>query len=157
MSIIVSAAGVLSIGLVGAAVILEGGTLLRLTYGPEFSRYWPAAELFALSFLISSIGLGAILVLKTTRNTRALFRVQLATLVVSVAAVSTLAVTNGVSGAAAASIVTSAANLAGLMYFGRRAHKQLLAAEQEGGAPSDTPAPVDQIRNNDTPISVEFG
>jgi hypothetical protein len=71
--------------------------------------------------------------------------------------VSVLAVTKGVSGAAAASIVTSAANLAGMLYFGRRARNQLLAAEHEVGTPSDAIAPVDQIRNNDTPISVEFG
>lgn len=157
VSIIVSVAGILSIGLVGSAVVVMGGTLLRLTYGPAFSRYWPASELFALAFLISSIGLGPILVLKTTRNTRSLFRVQLVTLGVSIAAVSVLAVTRGVTGAAAAAIVTALANVVGLTYFGRRARNQLLRTEQDGTRrPADAPA-VDQIRNNDAPIVVEFG
>ncbi|MGO9344642.1 MAG: oligosaccharide flippase family protein [Acidimicrobiales bacterium] len=157
VSIVVSAAGVASIAIVGVAVVVMGGTLLRWTYGPEFSRYWPASELFALGFMISTIGLGLILILKTTRNTRSLFHVQLATLVVSVAAVSVLAVTNGVSGAAAASIVTSAANLAGLVYFTRRARHQVLSSEQAGKDGPCSTSSVDQIRNNDTPIAVEFG
>jgi O-antigen/teichoic acid export membrane protein len=157
VSIIVSVAGVASIALVGVVVVFMGGTLLRWTYGPEFSRYWPAAELFALGFLISTVGLGLILILKTTRNTQWLFRVQFATVIVSVASVSALAVLWGVSGAAGAAIVTSAANLTGLLYFGRKARNQLMSSEETGtNGPAGTP-PVDQIRNNDAPIAVEFG
>ena len=126
-----SAAGVASITLVGIAVAVLGGPLLRITYGPEFSRYWPAAELFAIAFLISSIGLGPILILKTTRNTRSLFRVQLITVTVSVAAVSVLAVTEGVSGAAAAAIVTSIANILFLTHYGRVARDRLIRTEDE--------------------------
>jgi O-antigen/teichoic acid export membrane protein len=157
VSIIVSAAGMASIALVGAVVVFMGGTLLRWTYGPEFSRYWPASELFAVGFLISTVGLGPILILKTTRNTRWLFRVQLATVIVSMASVSVLAVTKGVSGAAGAAIVTSAANLAGLLYFGRKARNQLMGSEQAASEGHfETPA-EDQIRNNDAPITVELG
>ncbi len=134
VSIVVSAAGVASIALVGIAVVFLGGDLLRWTYGPEFSRYWPASELFALGFLISTIGLGLILILKTTRNTRSLFHVQFITLVVSIAAVSVLAVTNGVSGAAAGSIVGSTALVAGLTYYSRRARNQLLRSAEVGTA-----------------------
>lgn len=157
VSIVVSAAGVASIALVGIAVVFLGGDLLRWTYGPEFSRYWPASELFALGFLISTIGLGLILILKTTRNTRSLFHVQFITLVVSIAAVSVLAVTNGVSGAAAGSIVGSTALVAGLTYYSCRARNQLLRSAEVGTADSDSSSPVDQIRNNDAPIAVELG
>jgi O-antigen/teichoic acid export membrane protein len=166
VSIIISAAGIVSIGLVGVAVVFLGGYLLRWTYGPEFSRYWPASELFALAYLITSVGLGLILILKTTRNTRNLFRVQVISVVVSVAAVSVLAVLYGISGAAAAAIVSGVANLAGLAYYGRAARDELVQTEIEhsGGEPGrdgegqrDEPQPFDQIHNNDRPIAVEFG
>jgi O-antigen/teichoic acid export membrane protein len=143
VSMIVSAAGVASITLVGIAVGILGGPLLRITYGPEFSRYWPAAELFAVAFLINSIGLGPILILKTTRNTRWLFRVQLITLVVSFAAVSVLAVLEGVTGAAAAAIVTSTANVIFLTHYGRAARKRLVNSEEEGSGQGDS----DSIRD----------
>ena len=140
VSMIVSAAGVASITLVGIAVGLLGGPLLRITYGPEFSRYWPAAELFAVAFLISSIGLGPILVLKTTRNTRSLFRVQLITLVVSFAAVSVLAVLDGVTGAAAAAIVSSTANVIFLTHYGRSARRRLVNSEEESSGQDNSDA-----------------
>jgi O-antigen/teichoic acid export membrane protein len=162
VSIIISAAGIVSIGLVGLAVVFLGGDLLRWTYGPEFSRYWLASELFAIAYLITSVGLGLILVLKTTRNTRELFRVQVISLGASVVAVGILAFTNGVSGVAGAAIFTGAANLAGLAYYGRRARNQLLESEQEragrGGSDQHLEgSPVEQIHNNDVPIAVEFG
>jgi O-antigen/teichoic acid export membrane protein len=152
VSMIVSAAGVASITLVGVAVAIFGGPLLRITYGPEFSKYWPAAELFAIAFLISSIALGPILILKTTRNTRSLFRVQLISVIVSVAAVIVLALTEGVTGAAAAAIVTSVATVLLLTHYGRKAKDQLIHTEaqdsgQIGSEPDDYgpagPASVD--------------
>jgi O-antigen/teichoic acid export membrane protein len=172
VSYVISVAGIVSIGVVGVAVVFMGGPLLRWTYGPEFSRYWSASELFALAYLITSIGLGPILVLKTTRNTPSLFRVQVISLVVSIASVSVLAVTNGVIGAASAAIVSSVANLIGLIYYTRRAQHNLMRSEmdsaRDGDAAEDgtaengpeqpeTPGSLDQIRNNDTPIAVEFG
>jgi O-antigen/teichoic acid export membrane protein len=162
VAIVISAAGILSIGLVGLAVVFFGGDLLRWTYGPEFARYWLASELFAIAYLITSVGLGLILVLKATRNTRHLFRTQVISLGVSVVAVGILAFTNGVSGVAGAAIVTGAANLAGLAYYERRARKQLLESESEhsgrdGSDQAQEGPSVDQIRNNDVPIAVEFG
>jgi hypothetical protein len=77
-----------------------------------------------------------------------------------------LAVTKGVSGAAAAAIVTGVANLAGLAYYGRAARDQLVQTESEqsngklgrdGEEHRDEPQSFDQIRNNDAPIAVEFG
>jgi O-antigen/teichoic acid export membrane protein len=129
VSFVVSAAGVASIAIVGAAVVLFGGPLLRITYGPEFSRYWPAAEFFALGFLVSTIGLGPILILKTTRNTRWLFRVQVITACVSIAVVVVLAITEGVPGAAAASIASSIANILVLTHYSRKAKERLIHSE----------------------------
>jgi O-antigen/teichoic acid export membrane protein len=161
VAVIISAAGIVSIGLVGIAVVFFGGDLLRWTYGPEFSRYWLASELFAVGFLITSVGLGLILVLKATRNTRPLFRIQLICLGASLVAVCVLAVTNGVSGVAGAAIFSGAVNLVGLTYYGRVARKQVLDSEDElaGREGSDLPvvsSQLDQIRNNDAPIAVEF-
>jgi O-antigen/teichoic acid export membrane protein len=161
VAVVITVAGILSIGLVGAAVVFLGGDLLRWTYGPAFSRYWLACELFALAYVVTSIGLGPILILKATRNTRALFRVQAFGLVASLVAVCVLAVTNGVSGVAGAAIVGGMANLAGLTYYGRSARAEVLRAEREHphGEGSDQPQGamgVDQIRNNDSPIAVEF-
>ncbi|MFZ0664731.1 MAG: glycosyltransferase, partial [Acidimicrobiales bacterium] len=166
VSVFVSAMGVLSIGLVGAVVVVFGGQLLKLTYGPAFTSYWPASEFFSLGFLITSIGLGPILVLKTSRNTRALFRVQLISLAFSIVAVSVLAATNGVSGAAAASIIAGVVNVIGLGFYSRKARKELCENENSSDDQSAgdllglVPGPVpdiSQIPNNDTPIAVEFG
>jgi O-antigen/teichoic acid export membrane protein len=179
VSVIVSAAGVASIGIVGIAVAILGGPLLRVTYGPEFSKYWPAAEFFAVSFLIASIGLGPILILKTTRNTRSLFRVQFITLIVSFIAVGILALTEGVTGAAEAAIVSSIANVIFLSHYGRAARNRLMHSEDPGsGLSGSGPEPVgpgpgdlghtprlepgelpriDQIHDNDAPIRVELG
>jgi O-antigen/teichoic acid export membrane protein len=166
VSIVISGAGMISVAIVGTAVFILGGPLLKWTYGPAFSHDWPAADLFAVAFLITSVGLGPILVLKTTRNTRSLFRVQLISLVVSVVAVSVLAVTDGVAGAAIAAIVTGIANMIGILYYGRRARNELLeqtdTEDPEGGSSKPGPVPdlgktIDQIRNNDAPIAVEFG
>lgn len=166
VSVFVSAAGVVSIGLVGVVVVFFGGQLLKLTYGPAFTGYWPAAELFAVGFLVTSIGLGPILILKTSRNTRSLFRVQLLSMTVSLAAVGAFAAVYGISGAAAASIIAGFALVIGLGYYSRIARKQLCENENSvgntsGGPPfGPTPGPVpdiSQIPNNDTPIAVEFG
>ena len=142
---VVSAAGVASITIVGIAVVLLGGHLLRITYGPEFSRYWPALGVFALGFMISTIGLGPILILKTTRNTRSLFHVQLMTLVVSFAAVCVLAVIDGVSGAAAAAIVSSTANVIFLTHYGRSARRRLVNSEEESSGQDNSDAIRDSL------------
>jgi O-antigen/teichoic acid export membrane protein len=166
VSMVISGAGMLSVAVVGTAVFVLGGPLLKWTYGPAFSHDWPAADLFAAAFFVTSVGLGPILVLKTTRNTRSLFRVQLISLVVSVVSVSVLAVTDGVRGAAIAAIVTGMANMIGILYYGKRARDGLLEQienEKSGGTPGQAgPVPelgktIDQIRNNDAPIAVEFG
>jgi O-antigen/teichoic acid export membrane protein len=92
----------------GIAVLLAAPTLLRLLYGPEFVQYAPAARLFALSVTISSFAVGPIITLTATRRVGQLFVVQLGRMALAVAAVTVLAAAYGVTGAAAADVLTAA-------------------------------------------------
>jgi O-antigen/teichoic acid export membrane protein len=122
---VVTGAGMLSVGLVGAIVLLFGSRLLGLIYGAKFSHYWLSSDLFALSVLVSSMTLGAILILKASRRTRGLFVVSIVSLVGSLLLASILATVYGVIGAAVASIPSAALNLVGLFYFKRLARIDL--------------------------------
>jgi O-antigen/teichoic acid export membrane protein len=128
---VVTAAGVLSIALVGLVVLVWGSKLLGLIYGPSFSQYWLAADLYALGAFISSFGIGAILVLKVTRHTRQWFIVSIVSLVSSLTATAVLAVAYGVTGAAAASIPSLGLSMIVLVMFGRRARLELAREEGE--------------------------
>ena len=82
--------------------------LLKLLYGPEFVKYAPCARLFAIAVVLSAFNVGPIITLTATRRVRPLFVLQLAKLVFAVAAVSVLAAAYGVTGAAAAYVLTVA-------------------------------------------------
>jgi O-antigen/teichoic acid export membrane protein len=112
---VVTVAGIASVGSVALVVILFGRRLLNDIYGPGFGRYAVVADILALSALLSSFGLGAILSLKATRKLRLLFRVQFIALIVAVISVSVLAPIFGIEGAAAAAGVTSAAGVIGTL------------------------------------------
>jgi O-antigen/teichoic acid export membrane protein len=102
---LVTAAGFLSF-LAGAVVVaLFGRTLLSAIYGPSFAHLELAAVFMAIAYVVLSFNLGPILVLKSTRNTRSLFHIQLVTLAVSLASVTVLSLAYGVNGAAASTIV----------------------------------------------------
>jgi O-antigen/teichoic acid export membrane protein len=131
VAFVVTAAGLASVALVGAIVIVLGGTLLRIVYGPAFAKYWPAADFTVLATMISMVGLGPILILKASRHTRLLFRVQVIGCAVSVPAVIVLALLYGVSGAAAASIVAAVAGLSGLLWYQRVARRNVRTAQSE--------------------------
>lgn len=140
MAWLISGAGLLSIGVFGVAILVDGGGLLRLFYGPAFARYAPAARVMAVGYVVSGLGLGPILTIKATRRTRALFRVQLLTLVVSVAAVVVLATLDGVTGAAAATLFSAVANVSGLLWC-QRAARRSITAEKRAPVPAEpTPA-----------------
>ena len=79
----VSAAGVASLFLIAVTILIAGESLLSFCFGPEFGKYADVAQLFALGCLIQSVGIGAILVLKTTKQPRALFHIASTTLVVA--------------------------------------------------------------------------
>jgi O-antigen/teichoic acid export membrane protein len=133
---VVTAAGILSIGLVGVIVALFGSQLLNAIYGPGFSRFWLSSDLFVLSVLLSAMALGAILILKAGRHTRGLFVVSIIGLIASVALVSVLATVDGVTGAATASIPSAGVSLIGLLYYKRLARIDLTRVP--AAASSDT-------------------
>jgi O-antigen/teichoic acid export membrane protein len=133
VSRLISGAGLLSIGFFGAIVVIWGGTLLRAFYGPSFGKYEPAAQLFAIAFVITAFGLGPILTLKATKRTRPLLYCQVIGLVVSVPTVAVSAIVDGVTGAAAGAVFTSAIGLAALLYYQRSARLSLLAQTEATG------------------------
>ena len=101
--------------------------LLKLLYGPQFVTYAPSARVFAVSLVIGAFGIGPVLTLTTTRRIRPLFMVQLGRLVFSVAAVCVLSTVYGVTGAAAATLLTTVLTLAAvltLQSWVRRSYEQ---------------------------------
>jgi O-antigen/teichoic acid export membrane protein len=103
----VTGAGVLASATCAIAVLVAAPTLLRLLYGPEFVTYAPSARIFSISLVFAAFSVGPILALTTTRRVRSLFVVMLAKLVFSVGAVCLLTTAYGVTGAAAADLLTS--------------------------------------------------
>src|SRR5260221_12716923 len=77
----VTLAGMLSVGLVAAIAFVEGGRILQFVYGPEFVRYTTTARIIALAWLVQTLGLGPILVLKATKQARALFNIALVSVI----------------------------------------------------------------------------
>ena len=90
----------------GIVVLVAAPTLLRLLYGPDFVPYAPCARLFAISVVVSAFAVGPIIALTATRRVRPLFMVQLGRLAVALAAVCVLSAAYGVTGAAAADVLT---------------------------------------------------
>jgi len=103
----VTLAGVLSVGLIMVVVLIFGRQLLGDFYGHEFERYGNIADILAGSFLVSTFGLGAILSLKTTRQSVQLFKMSLVNLSASVVAVAILAPLFGLMGAAVATLIAT--------------------------------------------------
>ena len=123
-------AGMASVGLIVLAVFFFGRQLLVALYGPEFGRFAAAADLRALAVLIGTLGLGATLSLKTTRQTGMLFWESVVSLVVSVVAVLALVPQFGVQGAAGSAVAkATASSLLLLSFHWRRSRK---AAEAQG-------------------------
>jgi O-antigen/teichoic acid export membrane protein len=147
----VSAAAMASIGLVSGFVFFMGSTLLRVIYGPAFAQYWPSADLFAVSLLLAGLGIGPILILKVSRRTRRLFAVQAIGSVVSVCAVVSFALLFGVTGVAAAGVITAAVTVVLLLRYGGQARKAMIESDLEPDGTSVLSGP------GDLPAVVEFG
>lgn len=104
---IVTAASLASVVAVGLVVLLFGRTLLVVLYGHQFARFASTADLLALSVLIGTSSVGAVLALKATRLTGMLFRKSALSLVASVVSVAVLVPFFGVLGAAGAAVARS--------------------------------------------------
>lgn len=104
----VTVAGVLSVGFVAAIVFVEGSRILDIVYGAKFVKYTSTARIIALAWLVQTLGLGPILVLKATKQARALFNIALASLVAACILIPTFSFLWGVNGTAIALVVTAA-------------------------------------------------
>jgi O-antigen/teichoic acid export membrane protein len=104
----VSGAGVAVSVVCGIVILIFAPQLLHLLYGPQFVQYAAAARLFALSVTISAFAVGPIITLTATRRVGLLFVIQLGRVAVAVGSVVVLAPAYGVTGAAAAGVLTAA-------------------------------------------------
>jgi O-antigen/teichoic acid export membrane protein len=121
----VTGAGVAASVVCGVAVFVAAPELLKLLYGPEFVQYAACARLFAISVVLSAFNVGPIITLTATRRVRPLFVLQLAKLAFSVAAVSVLAAAYGVTGAAAAYVLTVALSTVAIVALQSRTRRSL--------------------------------
>jgi O-antigen/teichoic acid export membrane protein len=119
----VTGAVVLAAAACGVVVLIFAPTLIRLLYGPEFVPYAACARIFAISLTIYAFSMGPILNLTTTRQVKSLFMLQLVRLAFSVAAVCVLATAFGVTGAAAADLLTSAVTLTAFLTLQSRVRR----------------------------------
>ncbi len=120
---IVTGAVVLAAAVCGVVVLLFAPTLIRLLYGPEFVAYAGCARIFAVSVTIYAFSMAPILNLTTTRQVRPLFMLQLVRLAFSVSAVCVLASAFGVTGAAAADLLTSSVTLTAMLLLQSRVRR----------------------------------
>ncbi len=104
---VITGVGLLGVGALALVVLLFGRRLLEVLYGSGFGRFAPAADVLAIAVIVGAASTGAILSLKTTKQTGRLFRRGLVSLVVSIAAVAVLVPLFGLEGAAASSVVRS--------------------------------------------------
>jgi O-antigen/teichoic acid export membrane protein len=117
---LLTAFGLASVGCIGIVVLAFGKTLLKLFYGPAFTRFSTSANLIALGYVLSACALGAIMSLKATKQSRVLFRIAFLQLIVSTVAVIVLAPAFGVVGVAASTVVGSLIILAVTVMADRR-------------------------------------
>ncbi len=133
----VTAVGAIGVAAVAVVVLLFGRRLLVLLYGPPFARFATTADLLALSMVIGTLSLGAVLCLKTTKLTGPLFRRSLLSLVVSIAAVGVLVPLFGVVGAAGAAVArVTAMSSSTLVLHWRRSRSAAEAVSKRPPEPS---------------------
>lgn len=157
---VVTLAGVLSVGAIGLVILFYGKALLTLFYGHQFGRFASIADILAASILVSTLGLGAILSLKTTKQSRHLFKMGLVNLCGSVTAVLILAPLLGLKGAAASTLVASSLTTGTVLSLhwrrSRREAERLSEAARPGDpvAHSEDPLPNDPRRPADERVLV---
>jgi glycosyltransferase involved in cell wall biosynthesis/O-antigen/teichoic acid export membrane protein len=139
---VVTLAGVMSVGLIGVAILLYGKTLLGAFYGHQFTRFATTADILAASFFVSTIGLGGILSLKTTKQSRYLFKTGIVNLCGSVVAVVILAPLFGLKGAAVATLLASCITTAAVLAIHwRRTRREAERLSQVKNPPRDGDPP----------------
>ena len=119
VAMVVTAGGVASVGLVLVMLIFFGKFLLTFFYGAQFGRYAPVAIVLSVAYVISVWSLGAILKLKTTKQTHLLFVVTMVAFVPSTLAILALTPALGVIGAAYAFAIGTAVYTISLLVAAR--------------------------------------
>jgi O-antigen/teichoic acid export membrane protein len=97
-----------SVGLVAALVFFEGSRILEVVYGREFVKYTTTARIIAFAWLVQTLGLGPILVLKASMQARALFQIALASVIAACILIPAFSFLWGVNGTAVAIVVSAA-------------------------------------------------
>ena len=104
----ITLAGMASVGLVAAVVFARGAEILRVVYGESSARYAAAARIIALAWLVQTLGLGPILVLKATKQARMLFHIAVTSVVAACVLIPPCSFAWGVNGTAWALVATAA-------------------------------------------------
>lgn len=104
-------------------VALLANPVLQLTYGAAFTGAAVVTQLVAIDYMIAAIGFGFGVALKAAGQVRRLWAIRAASAVVSIAAVTVLAKSFGLTGAGWATVVTSLAYTAGVTAGYRRMRK----------------------------------
>jgi len=105
---VVTVAGIMSFVAAAFVLVLWGRELLSRIYGPQFAHMERVAVLLGVAYIVMSLSLGPLLVLKQTRNAHRILQTQIAGLVVSLVGVAVLTLRFGVVGTAYATIATAA-------------------------------------------------
>jgi O-antigen/teichoic acid export membrane protein len=105
---LVTIGGIVCVAPIAVVVLIFSKQLMGLIYGHKFIAFASTADIMALSFFVSTFRLGAILSLKTTKQTRLLYHTTLVSLVTSLGLTALLAPFFGVLGAAEAALASSA-------------------------------------------------
>jgi glycosyltransferase involved in cell wall biosynthesis/O-antigen/teichoic acid export membrane protein len=108
VALFVTLAGVASVGLVAAVVFAQGARILRVVYGGSSAHYATAARIIAFAWLVQTLGLGPILVLKATKQARMLFNIAVTSVVAACLLIPACSFAWGVNGTAWALVATAA-------------------------------------------------
>ncbi len=141
----ITGAGMASVGLIAVIIFCFGRILLDKIYGPSFGQFSDIADILAVSVFFSSTALGAILCLKSTRQTHRLFYVSAISFAVSIVAVVILAPLFGIVGAAFATMIGSGASTIGLLYSHWTTSKKTAIAMHAAGEDQLSEQEADEV------------
>jgi O-antigen/teichoic acid export membrane protein len=100
----------LSVGLVAAVILVAAPQLLGWVYGHAFVHYATSARILAVAWLITAFTMGPVIILKVTKNARALFNISVTNTILLIVSIVTLSVPFGVDGTAWATLLAALCN-----------------------------------------------
>jgi O-antigen/teichoic acid export membrane protein len=136
---LVTAVGVLGVAMIATVIFCFGHWILVHVYGPSFGQYAGAADVLAVSGVVTSTSLGAILCLKATRKGHLILPATTAAVAISVVTAILLIPPYGVMGAAVATLIPSSFRTVGLLAshwaWSRKSAERMHRELQEESAP----------------------